>query len=80
MKLGSLKNWARTLGAGMAHVQHGCDKLIEFGLSNIQKAGNDGQEETTSKIGRACKSTFSFIGTLGKSYFETYEDLKAKRK
>ena len=81
MKLGSSKAWAKTLGSGLAQVQHGCDKLILFGFKSLKKAGKQPRKDKTKnkymkKAKSAGRTTLSFLGTLGDSFYNEYEDLK----
>ena len=81
MKLGSSKAWARTLGSGLAQVQHGMDKVVVFGFKTLKNAGKSPKKDKTrnkylKNVKKAGRSTLSFFGTLGDSFYNEYEDLK----
>lgn len=81
MKIGSAKAWARTLGAGLANIQHGLDKCAEWGFERLKEAGNLPKKDKTKNkylrsIKRAAKGTIGFFGQLGDNYYEHYEELK----
>jgi hypothetical protein len=81
MKLGSGKAWAKTLGSGLAQVQHYTDKLVVFGFKSLQQAGKQPKKEKTKNkylrnAKSAGRSTISFLGALGDSFYNEYEELK----
>jgi hypothetical protein len=81
MKLGSSKAWAKTLGTGLANVQHGMDKLVIFGFKSLKKAGKSPEIGLTKnkylrQMKTAGRATLSFFGTLGDSFYNEYEELK----
>ncbi|MBT4119950.1 MAG: hypothetical protein HOG89_00575 [Candidatus Peribacter sp.] len=81
MKLGSSKAWAKTLGSGLAQVQHATDKLVVFGFKSLKKAGKTpNKDKTKNKYIKSAKTagrtTLSFLGTLGDSFYNEYEELK----
>lgn len=76
---------ARMLGHGYAHFQHTLDKGISWGLGKMRESSKKpekvidpeaSQFEVQAK--RAAKSTMRFVGELGSSYFEKYEELKRR--
>ena len=73
---------AATLGKGYAHVQHGMDRVIMWSLRQMRNAAKDDRAERRQKEGRvrrAARGIFSFVGTVGDSYYTTYEELKGKK-
>lgn len=85
MKLGSSKAWAKTIGAGLANVQNGIDKLAEFGINQLKKAGDEPIEEPVKnkyakKALKGARTVIGFLGELGDSYYDSYEELKRKQK
>lgn len=82
MKLGSGKAWAKTLGSAFAHVQHGLDKGVEWGFSQLNNASeppkviNVEEKKYVRTAKNIVRGTASFFGHLGKKYYEEYEDLK----
>ena len=81
MKLGSSKAWAKTPGSGLANVQHGMDKLVVFGFKTLKQAGKSPKKDKTKNkyikhVKKAGRSTLSFFGTLGDSFYDEYEELK----
>jgi len=83
MKLGSSKAWAKTLGSGLAHIQHATDKVVVYGLKSMKKAGKTPQKDQTKNkylktAKTAGRTTLSFFGTLGDSFYNEYEELKKR--
>ena len=83
MKLGSSKAWAKTLGSGLANVQHATDKLVVFGFKSLKKAGKQPKKDQTKNkynknVKSAGRTTLSFFGTLGDSFYNEYEELKKR--
>ncbi len=85
MRLGSAKAWAKTLGAGLATVQNGFDKLVEFGFEKLQNVDTTPPTKEVIRnrymrsVAKFGVGTISFIGQLGKSYYDSYEELKKKQ-
>jgi len=73
---------ARTVGGGFARIQHGLDKLFEFGFEKMQKTGNTtkppkkNENKYMAGAKRAGKETVSFLGALGEGFYKRYEQLK----
>jgi hypothetical protein len=68
-------------------VQHGMDKVIEWGFGQMQKAADEkkatakeaqAEHERVAQVKRAAKKTLHFLGETGKAYYDTYRDLKKK--
>ena len=76
--------WAKLIGSGLAHAQHGLDYVAEFGFAMLKKAGKTTQEApkknenkylfTAKKAG---KGVLAFLGTVGSEFYDKYEELKA---
>ena len=75
MKLGSKTAWAKTLGSGCAHVQHGVDKAAEWGFAKLKDIEGKGKGRGKENIGR---SVLGFFGQMGENYYKKYEELKKK--
>lgn len=79
---------ARTLGIGYAYVQHAMDKTIVWGLKHMQETTKDKPFEPMDEVPKTylshtksfLKGTVHFVGELGSTYFEKYEELKSKDK
>ena len=76
---------AQVIGKGFAYVQHGMDRVIEWGLASMKKAGEapvnkkeSSENPQLDRIKLMGRKTLGFIGTLGDEYYRTYEELKAK--
>ena len=73
---------ARGVGFGLATIQHGLDKLFEFGFEKMKETGEKKEIYDPSEnvylrnAKKAGKTTLSFLGTIGDSYYERYEKLK----
>lgn len=81
MKLGKASAWAKTIGAGLAVVQNGIDKLAEFGFDKLKKAGSSTEKRQpknpyAKQATKLLGTTITFIGQLGDSYYQNYEELK----
>ncbi|MDD5103353.1 MAG: hypothetical protein PHX93_03050 [Candidatus Peribacteraceae bacterium] len=75
---------ARALGQTFATVQHLTDLAIAWGSRKLKQVGS-GAESTASKgvvpiLKRFGKSSARFVGTMGDSYYEWYEKLKARKR
>ncbi|MDD4319415.1 MAG: hypothetical protein PHW10_03775 [Candidatus Peribacteraceae bacterium] len=76
---------ARLIGNGLAHLQHGMDRLGEWGFRTMRKAASQPsasplQPSTTkSRLTRILKKALGFVGDAGDTYYATYEELKRKR-
>lgn len=83
MRLGSSKAWAKTIGSGLARVQDGIDHLAEYGFEQLKKLGSKPKKDTSKNpyirgVKRALGTAVTFIGQLGDSYYDSYEELKRK--
>jgi hypothetical protein len=68
------------LGKGWAHVQHGMDKAIGWGIKRMREAGEAEAKPAEGKVGKVGRGVLKFFGQLGDAYYETYEDLKRKKR
>ena len=73
------------LGHACAYVQHGMDKVIEWGFAKIKEAGEmepqraaaDGDSNPYLRnAAKAARKALGFLGTAGSAYYEKYEQLK----
>lgn len=73
---------AELIGFTYANVQHGMDRVIDWGLHRMREAGNDPpratKPDTSSKAVRAAKGLLRFMGDTGDAYYRTYEKLKSQ--
>lgn len=76
-------NWAKVIGHGFAHVQHGIDKLTIWGFKKMREAAKDAPKKDAKdaagwkgKTKIAAKRTFSFLGETGDEFYKKYEELK----
>ena len=71
------------IGAGCAHLQHLVDTGFSLGFRLLKRMGstqNDTARPTyihTAK--RGGKAVCTFLGTLGESFYSTYEELKKQK-
>ena len=79
---------AALIGGSFAHLQHGIDRLTEWGFSKMRQIP---PEEKSSKTGtlpiaspsrllRLGRGAVRFLGIAGEEYYKTYEELKKKHK
>ena len=79
---------ARVLGKGWAHVQHGMDRVIQWGMHRIKVASAPDavvevptpKKTAIRRIGSGVRTGLRFLGTLGETYFDEYEKLKRKKR
>lgn len=75
------------LGRAYAYLQHGMDRVIEWGFWKM-KQSSASETKNESKKGsvylrrakKVLRTIFGFAGTAGESYSATYEKLKSKDK
>ena len=71
---------AKKLGSALAHVQDGVDQLVSLGFKVLKKTGGKEVKETDHPVKKTLKKTASFLGETGESFYETYEEIKERRK
>ncbi|MDD5751364.1 MAG: hypothetical protein PHS73_02490 [Candidatus Peribacteraceae bacterium] len=74
----------RAIGQTAATLQHLTDLVIDWGFRKMKQAGKvPVVEKRGSKTVRTVKTVarpvLSFLGSVGESYYEWYEKLKARR-
>lgn len=83
------KSVAGSIGKGLAIIQDGIDKLAAWAFAKMKDAEKIDTPKSSKKIEKneyweklkvAGKKTFGFIGRVGESFYENYEELKKKRK
>lgn len=79
------ENMAALLGKTFALVQHGMDKVIEWGFSKIKDIPKEGGEKKIENpalrnAAKAGRGVLRFFGGMGKAYYEYYEELKKHSK
>lgn len=70
------RTFASLIGNGLAHIQAGIDEVMDFAFEKLEKSSQNNNEKAQSRFKRALKSGTGFIGTIGKSYYEKYAELK----
>lgn len=75
---------AAATGKAFAHVQHGMDRLTEWGLKKMRETGTtppsaEPKNPHVRRIVRAGKGVLNFLGSTGEAYYRNYEELKRKR-
>lgn len=71
------------LGEGLAHVQHGIDKLTQWGFEVMKEQAEKAPPKETGNLyareaKKAGRSVLKFLGKLGTGYYKKYEELKKK--
>lgn len=76
-------SWAKLLGGSYAYVQHGMDRVIEWGFAEMRKAADtpekpkqEPQSEYVAKAKKIAKGTAKFVSSTVSAYYDTYRDLK----
>ncbi|MDO8648803.1 MAG: hypothetical protein Q7R81_03390 [Candidatus Peregrinibacteria bacterium] len=72
---------ARTLGHGLAHVQHMIDGLWIWGLKTARELGAKPEPKSMkspalSRVRKFGKQALRFLGSTGEAYYEKYGELK----
>lgn len=82
----STASWAKRIGALLANIQSAVDDALQFCFRGLKKAGSTEDEvydpeggTVEEKLKRGAKTAAKFVGELGDSYYETYEELKKKK-
>lgn len=75
---------AKGVGNTLAHVQDLADLLIGWGFRTLRKVGETHEEKqqnrtVMSRLLHVGRRSLGFLGTLGQSYYDRYEELKRKR-
>lgn len=75
---------AERLGETFAVMQHGMDLVAEWGMRkmrDVQKAKPSTKDTTPlGKVMGFGRNAVSFLGAVGDSYYQKYEEAKGKRK
>ncbi|MDD5056052.1 MAG: hypothetical protein PHZ00_07360 [Candidatus Peribacteraceae bacterium] len=83
------RNLATFLGRSYALVQHGMDKVIEWGFARMQDVSKEKEQEPAAEperstllhgIAKTGRGVIRFFGVAGKSYYRYYEELKARNR
>lgn len=75
---------AELLGESFALLQHGIDKVIDWGFSKMREIPPQEKEEQTIKnpalrsLANAGRGIARFFGSAGSAYYRSYEELKRK--
>ena len=77
--------WAHLLGFALAHVQHNIDRVCLVGFHKIREMGHaskkrksDAKHPYKVRAKKAGKGMLRFLGSMGESYYERYEELKGR--
>jgi hypothetical protein len=79
-------SWATVIGGSYAYLQHGMDKVIEWGFSQMKKAADEqkaapakeSQNPYIANTKALARKTMRFLGATGRAYYDTYRDLKKR--
>ena len=75
----------RAIGQTAATLQHLADLFIDWGFRKMKKAGevpvmaSKSGSRTVRAVKKVVRPALRFLGSMGESYYEAYEKLKAKR-
>lgn len=69
------------IGEGFAHLQHGLDRLTEWGFESMKKSAAEPPRKESKnlflrELKRFGKISMKTLGKMGTSYYKTYEELK----
>lgn len=77
--------WANVIGGSYAYLQHGMDKVIEWGFAQMKKAADapkvpakEPKNPYVANAKNATQKTLRFLGATGRAYYDTYRDLKKR--
>ncbi len=81
------KNFAGHVGTFFAYVQAIVDEVVEFGFEKLKDVA-DKEEKTKKsegntvgdKMKKGAKGLAKFVGEVGATYYEEYEQIKAEKK
>lgn len=62
-----------------AHLQWAVDEILWSLFSKLSDSKKKSVSESSSRFKKAIYKTWWFFGDIGKSYYEKYEDIKAKK-
>lgn len=68
-----------SLGEALAYIQDGVDQLVSFGFKELKKSGNTKVKKTDHPVKKTLLHTTGFLGELGSSFYEKYDEIKQKR-
>lgn len=66
------------IGKGFAHVQHGLDKVIAWGFSQMRSTGEQKPKANAGRASRFVRGALKTFGKMGDAYYRKYDDLKKK--
>ena len=70
---------AHKLGTFFAYFQDTVDQVVAFGFKKLEESGNKKSRKTDHSAKKALKKTAGFLGEMGATFYEKYEELKQKR-
>jgi hypothetical protein len=71
------RNVAGTIGAIFAILQNMFDTIFDFAFKRMKSASKEQKADTP--VRRFFKKAGGFIGEMGESYYETYEEIKRRK-
>ncbi|MBT4384569.1 hypothetical protein HOD30_02370 [Candidatus Peregrinibacteria bacterium] len=78
MNKNSQRGFAQTIGAVFAIIQGMFDIIFDYFFKLMKKASKEKKADTEGL--KFFKKIGGFIGELGQSYYETYEEIKRRKK
>lgn len=74
-------NVAKTIGRGFAYLQAIADEVLDMGFKGLKKVSkNSKKSKNEGTIKKGAKKVAGFVGEVGDSFYDKYEDIKAKKK
>lgn len=75
----------RAIGQTLATLQHLADLVVDWGFKKLRRAGEYPLSErkkgnkVLGTVGKSAQFVARFLGSVGESYFDWYEKLKARK-
>jgi len=77
--------WANCIGHCLAHLQNGVDDICEWGFEKMRSVGDmpaptgkKHENKYVHNVKKLTKGVLFFIGTVGNSFYDKYEELKSE--
>lgn len=70
---------AKNIGWIFAHLQSTIDEILDLTFSSLSKASGKELPEKTHKAKKVLYRFGWFVGDIGKSYYEKYDEIKWER-
>lgn len=68
------------LGQVLAHVQDGVDQVVAFGFKSLKASGSQKPKKNDSSLKKTWLKAAGFLGETGSAFYDTYDELKKRRK